>query len=102
MFPTSLESALTHHSTPHSLALVSSSRNTHVFRIVTTEPVVKPHALRLNMGESLSLRRRRGLMPLKIVHPEAILRAVFAPHRVHGAAATRPNGGVDLSADHYM
>jgi hypothetical protein len=70
--------------------------------IVTADPVVKPHVYRVDRSAGLqpSLRRRRGLMPLKIVHPEAILRAVFAPHRQQGVSAGA--NGVDLSAMHYM
>lgn len=70
--------------------------------IVTADPVVKPHVYRVDKSAGLqpSLRRRRGLMPLKIVHPEAILRAVFAPHRQQGVCAGA--NGVDLSAMHYM
>jgi hypothetical protein len=70
--------------------------------IVTADPVVKPHVYRVDKSAGLqpSLRRRRGLMPLKIVHPEAILRAVFAPHRQQGVGAGA--NGVDLSAMHYM
>eukprot|EP00035_Acanthoeca_spectabilis_P031120 m.12538 g.12538 ORF g.12538 m.12538 type:complete len:378 (-) comp4560_c0_seq1:3484-4617(-) len=46
--------------------------------IVSAEAVIRPSVQRVQQGQKgVPLRRRRGLTPLKIVNPEAILRAAF-------------------------
>jgi len=52
--------------------------------IVGTAPVIKPNAQRVDRDHpDLTLRRRRGMTPLKIVHPEAILKAAFSKPSMH-------------------
>eukprot|EP00037_Helgoeca_nana_P029929 m.364228 g.364228 ORF g.364228 m.364228 type:complete len:406 (+) comp28077_c0_seq7:304-1521(+) len=67
------------HSTSNLIQLNTAPVPTFTTEITGAEAVIKPSASRIDReNHEVPLRRRRGMTPLKIVNPDAILRAAFS------------------------